>query len=333
MKIGLSLTHHAPIGGDPARLREEVLAQVRCAEEHGFDSVFLGHHFLTRSMFLQPLTLAGFLAAATERIRIGFGVYLLTLANPVAIAEELLTLEVLSGGRTIAGFGSGYRAKEFAAFGMDAESRYRRLVENITTIRALWSGESVSVEGAFGELQEEALHLRSESGSPPPLWLGAFGPVGIRRAARHADAWLAPPSGSPQEMAAAMQAFLDAREAAGVGPSTERPLLREGYAALTGDQAREFAEPQLAKQYKDYRSWDHGQSVEDLIRRDALVGDPDQILDRLELFHHAGFDHIIVRMRWGDTPLDATLRSIELFGRHVIPSATTDLSPAREVTA
>lgn len=320
MRIGLSLTHHSAIGGDARHTRDAVMEQITRAEDAGFDSAFFGHHYLTRSGFLQPLSLAGYVAARTERIRLGMGVYLLALHNPVAIAEELATLDVLSGGRLIAGFGSGYRDREFRAFNVPAEQRYARLEESVRVVRDLWSGQPVTCSGMFGELDGHVMHLRPVQPGGPPIWLGAFGPVGIRRAARLSDAWLAPPGGSPEELAKRRDLFDAERLAAGRPAPAEYPLLREGFVATTGRQARDTARPYLAQQYREYRGWDHGEQIDELLARNALVGDPDEVIERLQTFEKAGFDHVIIRMQWTGTPLAETLASIEMFGRHVIPA-------------
>lgn len=97
---------------------DDVLAQAAAAEAAGFHAVYLGHHYLAKSAFVQPIPLAGYLAAATSRVRIGFGVLVAPLLNPIALAEELASLDVLSRGRLTVGLGAGYRKRDNAAFGV-----------------------------------------------------------------------------------------------------------------------------------------------------------------------------------------------------------------------
>ncbi len=320
MKLGFSLTHHGRVGGDSRQARDSVIAQVMLAEEVGFESVFFGHHYLTRSAFLQPMTLASFLAARTDRIRLGLGVYLVSLHNPVAIAEELATLDVVADGRVVAGFGSGYRKREFRAFGLPFSQRYARLEESIEVVRALWSGEPVTMSGAFGQLEDQVLHLRPTQTGGPPIWLGAFGFEGIRRAARLGDAWLAPPGESPDQIGRSRELFDTERQTLGLPAASEYPILREGFVATSRRKAYDVARPGIIRQYEEYRSWDHRQDVDKLIRDHSLVGDPDDVVTRLRRLEELGFDHVIVRMQWTDTSVEQTMESIRLFGRHVIPA-------------
>jgi hypothetical protein len=100
LRVGMSLSAHYSPGADVRAGLRDTMEQVALAEEAGLDTVLLGHHYLTRSQFLQPLSTVAYLAARTERIRLGFGVYLLPLHNPLALAEEFATLDHLSGGET-----------------------------------------------------------------------------------------------------------------------------------------------------------------------------------------------------------------------------------------
>ncbi|MCG2623388.1 LLM class flavin-dependent oxidoreductase [Arthrobacter sp. I2-34] len=320
LRVGMSLSAHYEIGADPRAGLRDTMEQVALAEEVGLDSILIGHHYLTRSQFLQPLSVAAYLAARTERIRLGFGVYLLPLTNPVALAEELATLDVLSGGRLIAGFGSGYRSVEYRAMGVPYDERFRRLEEYVTVVRALWSGDPVTMSGSFGELEDARTFLRPVQPGGPPVWVGAFGPVGMRRVARLDAAWAVAPNGDLDEVAARMASFRETLADQGRSLVRDYPLLREGCVAETRQAAADAARPFLAAQYEGYRGWDHGASIDDLLAGQAVVGDPEAVVERLTRYAEIGYTDVVLRLQWTGMPQEDVLRSIRLLGQEVIPA-------------
>lgn len=320
LRVGMSLSAHYQPGASVRDGLRDTMEQVALAEEMGLSTLLLGHHYLARSQFLQPLSTVAYLAARTERIRLGFGVYLLPLHNPLALAEELATLDRLSGGRLVVGLGSGYRSVEFRAFGVPFEQRYRRLEEYVGVLRALWSGEPVTHAGSFGELDGARVLLPPERPGGPPLWLGAFGPVGMRRVARLDASWAVAPNGSVAEVAGRLADFQDALRAHGRGLARDYPLLREGCVADTRGAAIDAAKPYLAEQYAGYRGWRHGATVEDLIDAQAVIGSPEDALARLAAYARIGYTDVVLRLQWTGMPQADVLRSIRLLGREVIPA-------------
>ena len=320
MKIGLFLSAQFEPGEAVRASLARLIEQVTVAEELGFSSVFLGHHYLARSQFLQPLSLIGYLAGLTDTIRLGLGVYLLPLHNPLALAEELATADVLSGGRLIVGVGSGYRKIEYAAFGIPFEERFKRLEEYVPLMQRLWRGESVTAQGRFGMLQDARIHLKPAQLGGPPIWMGAFGPVGIRRAAALNAAWLAPPDGDRQVLleryALYRQVLIDHGHT-----QTTYPLMREAFVATSGEKAHDQAVRFLAKQYKQYKSWSAAQSAseEQLLQDFALVGTPDSVAEKLRWYKdNLGITEVIMRLQWVGMDHAAVLDSIRLIGKELI---------------
>lgn len=324
LRVGMSLSAHYEIGSDARAGLRETLEQVRLAEEVGLDSLFIGHHYLTRSQFLQPLSTVSFLAAETERIRLGFGVYLLPLHNPVALAEELATVDVLSGGRLVAGFGSGYRKVEYRAMGVPFEERFRRIDEYVPLMRSLWSGEAVTASGSFGELDGARICLRPVQPGGPPVWLGAFGPVGMRRVARLDASWAVAPNGDLAEVTDRMTALRETLAEYGRSPERDYPLLREGCVAPTRQAALDAARPYLAQQYADYRGWEHGATIDDLLAGQAVIGDPAAVAERLRAYAEIGYTDVILRLQWTGMPHRDVLRSIRLLGEEVLPALESE---------
>jgi alkanesulfonate monooxygenase SsuD/methylene tetrahydromethanopterin reductase-like flavin-dependent oxidoreductase (luciferase family) len=145
------------------------------AERLGLDSVWLSeHHGFEDGYLPQPLILAAAIAGRTTRIRIGTAVLLAPLRRPLHTAEETSLVDLVSAGRFELGLGAGYRAQEFDDFGADFEGRYRSLEKAVVEIREAWSSR-----------------LPPPVQNPMPLWLGAFGDTGARRAGRVGGGMLA----------------------------------------------------------------------------------------------------------------------------------------------
>lgn len=323
MRLGVFLSAHHPPGGDTSARLRELADQARLAEELGFDSIFLGHHYLASSAFLQPLSVAAYLAARTERVRIGFGVLLAPLLPAVALAEELTTLDQLCGGRLIVGFGAGYREKEYDAMGIPYAERFRRLDDTVTIMRALWSGEAVDYEGSCGTLRGARLHLRPAQDGGPPLWLGAFTERGIRRVAEHDACWLAAGESDDETIGARLDLLRAELSARGLTLDRAYPLMREACAAADRETALRHGREHLLPQFKAYRSWRKAQAIDpdELLTIHALLGTPDDILERMRPWAELGITDVIMRVDWHGMDQRAVRESIRLIGREVVPVA------------
>lgn len=140
---GLLLPLEPPAGGVRAAVDLGV-----AAEEAGFDSIWVGDHLRWHTPVLEPMTMLGALSAATSRVRLGTAVLLAGLRHPVETANALATLDHLSSGRLVAGFGSGTDAGgDFRAVGTDTSRRGARLEAAVRAVRALLRGEPLSEEG------------------------------------------------------------------------------------------------------------------------------------------------------------------------------------------
>lgn len=327
MKIGLFLSAQLEPGADVADGVGKLGEQAVAAEQAGFDSLFVGHHYLTHSAFFQPLSLLGWLAARTERVQLGTGVYLSPLANPLALAEEVATLDALSGGRIVLGVGSGYREREFDAMGIPFADRFKRLETSTDVLRRLLSGEEVSGEFAFGKLDRARVHLRGRPEGAPDIWMGAFGDIGLKRAARLGCPWLAPPDGDPEELERRFEQFRGYLTEAGRSTDIEYPMLREAVVAPSLEAAQTVARTHMARQYAQYKQWQAAAdaSMDDLLDRFGVVGDPDRVVERIRtLRDRLGLTHLLLRVQWMGMPHEEALDVIRLFGEAVLPRLKAD---------
>ena len=184
MKFGIySSIANPPRGEHLDRCIDEVIAEAQLAEECGFDACFFGEHHQDKDGFLpSPLIVATAVAAQTRRLKVGTSVILLPLHHPVHLAEDVITLDLVSKGRVILGVGIGYQAADFQAFAVPMEHRVALFEEGVEIIRKCWSGEPFSFHGAHYHLDNLHIRPRPFQTPAPPLWIGASVPSAVRRA-------------------------------------------------------------------------------------------------------------------------------------------------------
>lgn len=165
----------------------------RDAEAAGWDGVFLWDHlgFVWGPPAADPWVTLGAIAASTERIRIGTMVTPVARRRPQVLAQQVATLDVLSGGRVIFGAGLGGSKSEFAKFGEpdDARLRAAMLDEGLDVLRALWSGQEVRHRGAHYTVERVTL-APTPAQKRVPVWIGGNRGPSLRRASRW-DGWCA----------------------------------------------------------------------------------------------------------------------------------------------
>lgn len=326
MRVGVFLSAQFDPTAPAQEGVDSITQQAVVADRLGFDAVFLGHHYLAHSAFLQPLSLAGYLAHATDRVRIGFGVLVAPLYNPLALAEEIATLDVLSGGRVIVGVGAGYRRKECQAFGVEWGDRIRRLREYVPILRALWAGEAVTAQGSWGSLEAATVRLRPAQALGPPIWVGAFADAAIRRAATLDAPWLISPEAGDEALGTRLALYRSVLVEHGHSLDRPYPMSREACVASTHEEAVALIRPHLQRQYAAYRSWDAAQAIDldDYLESVCLVGTADDIAERIEHLHQDfGITDLSLRLQFMGMPHEAAVEQVQRFGEDVLPRITS----------
>jgi len=164
------------------------------AEELGFESLWAWDHVILGVDPAFPIldavgTLTA-IAARTTRIRLGTGVLVLPLRNPVVAAKTLGTLDVISGGRLILGVAAGWYAREFDAVGVPFKRRGHLFERNLEILRRLWTEERVTVRIDELNLREAVMRPRPRQAPRPPILIGGYVDAVLRRAATLGDGWL-----------------------------------------------------------------------------------------------------------------------------------------------
>lgn len=171
------------------------------AEAAGFDSLWTAEHVVlpeprtpespvpASTALLDPAVALAHVAGHTRSIRLATGIIILPQRNPVVLAKELASLDVLSGGRLVFGLGAGYIPKEFAACGIPFAERGPRTDEAIAVLRDLWMSERPRFEGRFFRYADIDAHPRPLQKPHPPIVVGGMSPPAFRRAVAHGDGW------------------------------------------------------------------------------------------------------------------------------------------------
>lgn len=138
---------------------------------------------------LDPFVLFGYLAAATERLKLHFNLIVVPYRNPFLVARMVSTLDVLSHGRVMASVGAGYMRREFDALGAPFDARARQIDEGVAAMRAAWTGDPVHLEHERYRADGNVMRPRPVSAPHPPLWRGGNTRLAITSAVEGFDGW------------------------------------------------------------------------------------------------------------------------------------------------
>jgi probable F420-dependent oxidoreductase len=330
-----SLIYSYQIGdGSAFRAFAESLAQIELAESYGCDAVLISeHHFVDNGYFPAPFIAMSAIAARTRKIRIGSGIIILPLYDPVHVAEHGAVLDIISGGRLILGVGQGYRQEEFEGFGIPLSSRPERLKEGCSLIRALWTQDAVSYEGKHFKVRNLELRPQPTQKPHPPIWVAAKSKAAVELAAEVGDVWFADPVTSLQTLKERMGDYrARLRQCGKPFDNVQLPLMREAYCANTDEEAwKEACEPVLYV-YREYLKWGHmqddqGQPIApgdnralDLLRKRFIIGSPETCIRECCRYRdELGATNLVLRMRFPGLPHDRVMNSIRLWAEKVIP--------------
>jgi alkanesulfonate monooxygenase SsuD/methylene tetrahydromethanopterin reductase-like flavin-dependent oxidoreductase (luciferase family) len=317
VKVGLFLNTQFQPGQQVASHLPDLIAQTRAARDAGFKSLWFPHHFLTGPLqMLQIVPMMAYLAPHAEGMQVGPNILILPLLNPVQVAEESATLDVLTGGNYVLGVGLGYRETEFTAFNMSLRERAPRLEESIALMRRLWTEEKVTHKGRFYQVEDASLCLKAVHPGGPPIWMAGTAEAAIKRAARIADAWMIVPSTTLHDLTAQMRIY---REALGHRVPDCFPMVRECYVGENHKTALDECRAALQYKYDAYASWGlsgrQTPALEELARNRFIIGDKVFVKEEITRYREAlGIDHFMMRCHWPGLEFDKALGSIRRLG-------------------
>jgi alkanesulfonate monooxygenase SsuD/methylene tetrahydromethanopterin reductase-like flavin-dependent oxidoreductase (luciferase family) len=320
---------HPP--GDIAGHLEDDLDLVRRADALGFDGIVKGSHYSAHPFeYVQQVPFLAYAAAIAPRLRLICGLVLLPLHKPLDLAEQLATLDIMSGGKLVFGCGIGYRDVEFKAFGVPRGQLGARFEECLTAIRRLWTEDCVTMTGSGFELDNATCPVKPLQKPNPPIWIGANADVAIRRAARLADCWYINPHNTLATIERQMELYKRALDEYRRPFPTEVPMRREVFIAKTRADAIRIAQPYLEEKYNAYRSWgqdkvmhegdDFNHEFAALLEDRFLLGSPGEVADQLNrLNRRLGVNHLVASIHWPGMPNSLALEQLHLLAEEVRP--------------
>jgi alkanesulfonate monooxygenase SsuD/methylene tetrahydromethanopterin reductase-like flavin-dependent oxidoreductase (luciferase family) len=331
MKFGMFVNVQQPREDDAVGRFREAVAQVRLARAAGFDALAAGHHYLSPPyQSLQSLPLLARLAGEAPDMDLCLSVLLLAMLNPVQVAEEVASLDIMSEGRVVLGVGIGYRDVEYEAFGMTAQQRVPRLLESLQLIERLWSEEVVTHEGRFFRVHDATCTIRPVQRPHPPIWIAANADAAVLRTARLGYSWCINPHAALPTIERQWQRYQQALAEAGQQMPAARPMILELSVAPTREEAIATARPHLEAKYAAYAEWGQDKVLPgeesfridfaDLARDRFILGTPDDAIEQIEeRVRRLDANYFIFRLGWPGMAAAEVMRTIELVGSRVLP--------------
>lgn len=341
MKFGLQFACQViPDKGIP--LDEPYRDMLEClpeAEDLGYESAFItSHHAQPDGWCPSPVVALAAAAAVTSKMRLGTGILLLPLYAPFKLAEDVATIDNISGGRFVLGVAPGYVSEEFEAHDINRDERFKRFEESLDLLQTAFSGEEFSFDGRFYQVPEARLTPAPVQDGGPPIWYGVSGPRSLRRAAERGCVVIGSPRHEVAELKEHFQIYGDA--AAEVGYEIpERPIIREMFVAETQEEAERIAGPGVeylfrelygaksAEGERELRT-DSGELITDKsqvdfqsLRGRFVIGDPDHAIRELRrLEDEVGATEVLCWMHIPGVRGEDAARSMRLVAEAVMPA-------------
>ncbi len=346
MKFGLFHSVQLPNPSEQERYYREALDQVLHAERLGYSSVwFTEHHFTRHGIVSATMSVLAYLAGLTDTIRLGTAVTVLPFHNPIQLAEQTATVDVLSGGRLDLGVGRGYQWGEFHRMSIPMDEASRRFEESMEVLTHAWTSiEPFDHRGEFWNFNDLTVLPRPVQQPHPPVFVAASGADSVARVVRNDWNLLIGQGETYGQVAGQIQFYQDALAEAEAGYTPQRVVVaRAMYAAPTTEQAQREAEAPfmwfkqtgqevsappghrvglLPEEYSAYRSRYSPDARFDypaMCGNVMLFGSPDNIAERIGRLRDSGVENLIFFVNFGGIEHQRVLDSLELFAAEVMP--------------
>jgi alkanesulfonate monooxygenase len=306
--FGLALRNFTPHTATPDI--REVLDYAARAEQMGFSSLWAWDHILLGSKnpfaFLESLSVLAALAVTTEKVRLGTGVLVLPLRNPVVLAKVTSTIDRMSGGRLVLGVASGWYEREFEAVGVPFAERGRIFERNAEILKRFWTEERVNGSEDGMEFRGAVMLPRPLQQPRPQLLFGGYVDKVLRRVATTSDGWLTY-FYTPESFAGAWQRILRHAEEAGRDPATldnvaQLPICIDASFEKADARVRTFIHD-----YFDVAPW--SESTAD----SAIRGTPEQCAEQIARHVEVGARHLVF------VPCSYDLEQVDAIAESVLP--------------
>jgi len=306
--------------GDPPPAASELVAAARHADTLGFHSISLPHHLtlpaaqvytgFPRRDILDPLVMLPAMAAVTEKIKVGTNSAIVPVLSPYVWARYFATLDVMSGGRALAGMAMGWFEKDFAAAKADIKRRARHFDEALGLIRRLWTEPSVSHSGETCQFADMELEPKPVQKPHPPIWIGGH-TASIERTSRHAQ-YLLPANLTVEEV---RDEYMPRMQDANARWGTKAGIcLSVRVNVGDGRGADPEMLPRISRLVNSRR-----RPVEN-IHKIVIAGTPEHCAERIEEYAEAGIAHFLLDFQYhGLASVDYSMRQMDRFVSDVVP--------------
>jgi alkanesulfonate monooxygenase SsuD/methylene tetrahydromethanopterin reductase-like flavin-dependent oxidoreductase (luciferase family) len=301
-----------------ADLYQELIQDARRVEQAGLDSFWLSEHHVAEDGYMPSiLPASAAVAAATQRIRIGTGVIIASFYHPLRLAEDLITLDLISKGRFVAGIGLGYRPEEYDAFGITHDDDRPLLEEALAVLRLAFAGKPFTYEGRYHTIPELTVTPRPYTDGGPPIMLAgnSVADLDAQRAGEAGTRYMIDPAISWDEVIRLTDIYERARSSDG---EIELPIFCYGFVREDGDawEGMRTGFSYLRDVYDDWQVKPR-QTVRDPADYRLLLGNVDQVCEQADQYRRQFGDraHLILRLNYPGMPSDAVAEAISLWGR------------------
>lgn len=343
MKFGYGLlTGQRPLGSSSTYedVYEEMLEVAAMAEKYGFDTVHTSeHHFFDDGYSPSVLPLSAAIARETETIGIGTSIALAPLYDPIRLAEDVATVDILSGGRFTLGLANGYMEQEFDVFDSPRRQRATRVEEAITICRRAWTQDSFSFNGRVFSYDDIQVEPKPVQANGPPIHLGGTSEPAIRRSAQMCDGHIGIVYYDREmQYRSSFEQFADnvellAEERDVTDDDFTLSVMQYTHLAEDADAAWETLRPKLVYSRRKYAEhadgrdaarWDE-ETMPDKrlaqLRAGAMIGGTDAVVERLRAYEESipGELHFLARMWHPGLSFDEHAAALRKFGEEVIP--------------
>jgi alkanesulfonate monooxygenase SsuD/methylene tetrahydromethanopterin reductase-like flavin-dependent oxidoreductase (luciferase family) len=251
--------------------------------------------------------------------------------NPIDIAEQIAMIDVISGGRLIAGFPVGTPMDTCFAYGQNPSMLRERYQETHDLVLRAWTEQDTfAFNGRFNQQRYVNIWPRPIQKPHPPIWIGATNDTAIRRAARMGDTWILTTHASFPTLARQLEIYKAALKDAGKPFPKELARVPELYVAESDEAAFRECREYIVTKYKAYVAWGQERDVpkeerldvpfEELARDRFLIGGPERIIQEIERGHRElGINHWLFRVQWPGMPQKLVLKTMRILGEQVLP--------------
>ncbi len=325
----------------------DILDQIEFADQLGIQDIWLGeHHFSRHGLLSGIFSFMGAVAAKTKNARIGTSIVILPFHNPVQVAEEAATLDILSNGRFNLGVGAGYQAQEFLGMGVDITHSRKMFKEHLDVVMKCWEDGPTTYKGDYVDIEDIWVIPKPIQKPGPPIYIAvSTSPESVDYAASiGVPILVGGPTTTIGQTPRVVQMWHERMEHYGrPHEHIDLPVSASVYVAPTMEEAEndiKGLEAQINEEFyrignpadkdgnipENYKHWVHRDRDRQLAAERAreegirpLVGTPEVVCERIEILRSKGIKRIFGKFGAAGLDPDKTMRCIEMFANQVMP--------------